>query len=194
MDDLSLPKDMAEAQQFLIELETKDQDKTRCAYPTCRKPRRPPPEGGGNTPAYCGNEEHTSLANSRLRANIKKLAQGLKAPKLETEQPVTPQMVQALEESVLAQMKRILHEFGLYVAAVEEVGDREITSAQIEAAHHRAAAIIASAQETVETERSLRLSAEHSRDTAQRDAQAARSEAELAIHKMQESEARAKRQ
>jgi DNA repair exonuclease SbcCD ATPase subunit len=195
MDDVLLPKDQAEAQQFLIALEKKDQDKTLCSYPTCKQSRRSPPEGGGNIPAYCDDEAHTSLSNSRLRANIKKLANGLKAPKLETEQPVTTKMVQVLEEKALVQMKRFHHDFGLYVAAIEEIADPDITSAQIEAAQFHAEAQIASIQEAMKTEQAFRKSAENLRDTAQaardaaqQDAQAARGETALVRTKLQQSE------
>src|SRR5260370_14950662 len=155
-NELALPKTMEEAQRFLAVIEKKDQDPTLCRFPTCRKPRRPAPEGGGNIPVFCGEEGHTSLANSRLRASIKKLSQGIKTPRLETEPPVTPQMVQVLEEDALVQMKRALHAFGLYVAAVEEIADPEIAAAQIEAAHFRAESQIASIDR-----KSTRLNSSH---------------------------------
>src|SRR5260370_17330766 len=95
-NELALPKTMEEAQRFLAVLAKKDQDPTLCRFPTCRKPRRPAPEGGGNIPVFCGEEGHTSLANSRLRPSIKKLSQGIKPPRLHTHPPLPPHLSHAL--------------------------------------------------------------------------------------------------
>jgi len=191
--DPSLPKDSEKAQQVLEALVIKDQDERICRYPTCPE-RRKISEKGGKPPVYCDNPLHTPQRNLRARNYLEDLAKGLSPVVLETEQPVTSVVVQSLRGHVLTSLDRFSDHLGLYVAALRELTDPDIAAAQIEAAQHRADALIAAAQEKVETERSLRLSAENSRDTAQRDAQAARDEAALALEKMHESETRAQQQ
>ncbi len=185
--DPSLPKDAGTARHILDTLVIKDQDETICRYPTCPKSRKAP-ENGGKPPAYCENTLHTPQRNLRARLYLEDLAKELPPTFLETEQPVTAAQVQSLREKTLAELQRFSGQLSQYVAGLKELADPEITVAQIEAAQHRADALIAVSQEKVETERSLRLAAEHARDTAQRDAQAARDEAALAIAKMQEIE------
>lgn len=192
--DATLPKDPVAAQQLLEALILKDQKEELCRYPTCRDPRKAPPEKGGKPPVYCENPRHTPQSNMRARTYIENLAKGLPTVTLETEQPLTSLTVQSLRDNALSGLERFSEHLGLYVTALKEFSDPDIAAAQIEAAQHRADAQIAAAQEMVETERSLRLSAEHSRDTAQKDAQAARAEASLAISKLQETEERAKHQ
>jgi colicin import membrane protein len=191
--DPTLPKDAVAAQQLLEQLMTKDLNEEICRYPTCSEPRKAP-EKGGKPPAYCSNPLHTPQRNLRARAHIENVARGLPSVSLDTEQPVTVLAIQSLRDKALAELEQFSEYLGIYIAALREFSDPEIAAAQIEAAQHRADAMIAASQETVETERSLRLSAEHSRDTAQKDAQAARQEAALAIAKMQESEERARQQ
>jgi len=145
-------------------------------------------------PAYCGDPLHTALKNFRARAYLEDMAKGLSSASLETELPVTTVAVQLLRDKTIAELDRFSGQLGLYMAALRELADPDIAAAQIEAAGHRADALIAAAHETVETERSLRLTAEHTRDTAQRDAQDARGETTRAIARWQESEERAQHQ
>ena len=191
--DPTLPKDAGAAQQLLEQLITKDLNEEICRYPTCSDPRKIS-EKGGKPPAYCGNPLHTPQKNLRARSYIENLAQGLPSVSLDTEQPVTALAIQSLRDKALTELERFSEHLSIYVTSLREFSDPDIAAAQIEAAQHRADALIAASQETVETERSLRLSAEHSRDTAQKDAQAARAEAALALAKMQETEERARKQ
>lgn len=191
--DPSLPKDPASAAALVEQLARKDQDLAVCRYPTCYERRRPP-EKGGKPPAYCGNPLHTPLRSSRARAEIADLAKGLPSASLETEEPASTATVRSLRDVVLARLEQFQDHLGLYLAAIREVSDPDIASAQIEAANQRANASASVAQETAETERALRLSAEHARTTAQEDAQAARSETTLAVAKMHEAEERARQE
>jgi len=191
--DPSLPKDPEKAQQILEALVIKDQDERICRYPTCPEHRKIS-EKGGKPPVYCDNPLHTPQRNLRARGYLEDLAKGLSPVTLETEQPVTSVVVQSLRGHVMTSLDRFSDHLGLYVAALRELTDPDMAAAQIEAAQHRADALIAAAQAKVETERSLRLAAENSRDTAQRDAQAARDEAALALEKMHGSETRAQQQ
>ena len=191
--DNTLPKDPKVAQQILDALVLKDQDDQICRYPTCSNLRRLA-ENGGKPPSYCEDPLHTPVRNSRARTYLENLVKELPSNFLETEQPITTTTVQSLRDKVLVELSRFSDQLSQYLTGLKELSDPEIAAAQIEAAQHRADALIAAAQERVETERSLRLSAENSRDTAQRDAQAAREEAALAITKLQEVETRAQQQ
>ena len=191
--DSTLPKDSTVAQHILDALVLKDQDERICRYPTCTNVRRPA-ENGGKPPVYCEDPLHIAVRNSRARAYLENLVRELPFTFLETEQPITTTVVQSLRDKVLVELSRFSDQLSQYLTGLKELSDPEIAAAQIEAAQHRADAVIAAAQEKVETERSLRLSAENSRDTAQRDAQAAREEAALAITKLQEAETRAQQQ
>ena len=191
--DPSLPRDAIAAQQLLAELAVKDQNDVICRYPTCFEPRRTS-ENGGRPPAFCANAKHTPLTNSRARAYVKDLANELPHASIETEQPATTLIVQSLQGTTLVRMEQFQEVFGKYVAAIRELSDPEVAAAQIEAAQHRANALIAAAQEKVGTERSLRLLAEQVQATAQQEALNAREEAARALTEMRVAEERARLQ
>ena len=61
-----LPTDAEGALAFLATLALKDQDDSRCRYPTCSEPRRLASTGTGRPSAYCENPEHIAVSNCMI--------------------------------------------------------------------------------------------------------------------------------
>jgi colicin import membrane protein len=185
-----LPKDPQAAATILAGLAEKDADETICRYPTCHDPRQITP-GSGRPSAYCQNPEHTAVTNHRARQQLKAIATGA-TPETVTkrETPAGVAQMESLRQSVISGMLQLQGNLDRYVTILTEIADPDISVAQIQAAQAQAETKIAEVLQSRSQERSLRLAAEASRQTALQNAQSEHEAAELAIQQMEEAEAR----
>src|SRR6266487_3866329 len=188
-----LAKDPARAAEILADLERKDAEATACRYPTCQEPRQTA-SATGRPVVYCQNPEHNPVTNHRARQYLKALTAGMTSETAvatrESSKPPGMAPVESLRNSVLGRITQLQSEMERYLVALTEMADPDLSAAQIRAALDQADARIASAQQDVSVERSLRLAAETARTAAQEEAQAEREAAEQAIERMEEAEAR----
>jgi len=189
--DQQLPKDPTAAARVLAALAEKDQDESRCRYPTCSEPRQAT-TGSGRPMAYCDNPEHNAVSNHRARQQLKTIAAGVVAgAAAKREQPGPPGVVtvESLRSSVVSGILQLQVNLERYLAALSELADPDLVAAQIQAALDQAETRIAEAQQNLSSERSLRLAAEDARQGALAEALAEREAAEEAIKRMEEADA-----
>lgn len=189
--DQQLSRDPTTAAGVLAALAEKDQNESRCRYPTCSELRQAT-TGSGRPSAYCSNPEHNAVSNHRARQQLKSIAAGAVpegTAKREQAGAVGVVPVESLRGSVVSGMLQLQGNLERYVAALSELADPDFIAAQIQAVLDQADTRIAEAQQNLSNERSLRLAAEGARQAALEEAQAGRDAAEEAIGRMEEAEA-----
>src|SRR6266849_2630880 len=149
--DQQLPRDRIVAAGILAALAEKDQDESRCRYPTCVSPRQAT-TGSGRPSAYCGNPEHNAVSSHRARQQLKRIAAGaIPEGTAKREQPgavgVVP--VESLRGSVVSGMLQLQANLERYLAALSELADPDLIAAQIQAALDQTETRIAEAQQNL---------------------------------------------
>jgi colicin import membrane protein len=189
--DQQLPRDPTAATGILAALAEKDQDESRCRYPTCSEPRQAA-TGSGRPSAYCSNPEHNAVSNHRARQQLKSIAAGMVsegAAKREQPGAVRVAPVESLRGTVVSAVLQLQTNLERYLVALSELADPDLITAQIQAVMDQTETRLAEAQQNLSNERSLRLAAEGARQSALEEAQTERDAAEEAIRRMEEAEA-----